>query len=110
MEEFQDQPEKLKYLRSVTELALGCLEFHIDGAMEFVSEVFELYPKFFEPKHRQMLWTAITSSWGLEILKNLDAETVKLASIIVSYGDVLLDTKRLFQEPDDPLHQEVMGK
>jgi hypothetical protein len=110
MEEFQNQPEKLKYLRSVTELALGCLEFHIDGAMEFVSEVFEMYPRFFEAKHKQMLWNAITSTWGIEILKNFDAETVKLATIIVSYGDFLLDSMRLYQEPDDPHHREVMCK
>jgi hypothetical protein len=110
MEEFPNLPEKVRYLRSVTELALGCLEFHIDGAMGFVSTVFEMYAHFFEAKHRDMLWAAITGPWGMGILQNLDAETVKLASIIVAYGDALLGAKRLYQEPDDPHHREVMCK
>jgi hypothetical protein len=77
--------------------------------MEFVSDIFELYPYFFEAKERQSLWSAITSSWGINILQGLDAESVKLATIIVAYGNVLLDAN-MYQEPDDPHHGEVMCK
>lgn len=108
--EFKETPEKLQYLRSVTELALTCLEYHVDDAMELIAEVLENYPKFLETAHQQMLWTAITSSWGMEILKNLDAETVSLARIIVAYGQILLDSKKLYQEPNSAHHQQVMCK
>ncbi|KAF2868410.1 armadillo-type protein [Massariosphaeria phaeospora] len=107
--EFKEFPEKLRYLRSVTELALTCLEYHVDDAMELVAEVLENYPNFFEPTHREMLWSAVTSEWGLEILKNLDAETVSLARIIVAYGQVLLESKELYTKPDSAHHQQVMS-
>lgn len=100
----------MRYLRSNTELALACLEYHVDDAMDFVTEVLESYPKFFEEKHMHMLWSAITSQWGLEILKNLDAETVSLARIIVAYGQELIETKKLYQEPDNPHNQQVLCK
>jgi hypothetical protein len=101
-------PEKLQYLRSVTELAFSCLEYHVDDAMEFVAEVLESYPKFFEEKHLLVLWSAITSQWGYEILQNCDAETVSLARIIVAYAQELTETKKLYQEPDSPHHQQVI--
>lgn len=78
--------------------------------MEFVADVLENYPKFFESKHLYMLWTIITSQWGLDILKDLDAETVSLARIIVGYGTELVETKKLYLEPDDPHHQQVLSK
>lgn len=106
--EFKEVPDKLRYLRSVTELALTCLEYHVDDAMELVAEVLENFPKFFEPKQQEMLWSAITSQWGLDILKNLDAETVSLARIIVAYGQILLESKVLFIEPDNTHHQQVL--
>lgn len=108
--EFKEVPEKLRYLRSVNELALTCLEYHVDDAMELIAGVLEEYPRFFEENHREMLWSAITSPWGMEILKNLDAETVALARIIVAYGHILLDSKKLYREPDNPHHLEVMCK
>lgn len=107
--EFKEVPEKLRYLRSVTELALACLEYHVDDAMDLVAEVLENFPSFLETKHQQLLWAAIMSPWGLEILKNLDAETTSLARIIVAYGQILLDSRKLFLEPDSPHHQEVMS-
>jgi hypothetical protein len=94
----------------VIELAFSCLEYHVDDAMEFVADVLEGYPKFFEEKHLIVLWTAITSPWGHEILQNCDAETVSLARIIVAYGQELTETKRIFQEPDSPHHQQVICK
>ncbi|KAJ4367041.1 member of the karyopherin-beta [Neocucurbitaria cava] len=107
--EFKEVPEKLQYLRSVTELALTCLEYHVEDAMELVAEVLENYPLFFESKHQEMLWSAITGPWGLEILQNSDAETVSLARIIVAYGQILLDSKVLYKEPDNPHHQQVLS-
>ncbi|ORY16085.1 armadillo-type protein [Clohesyomyces aquaticus] len=107
--EFKGEPEKMKYLRSVTELALACLEFHVDDAMDLVAEVLENYPKFFDLKQQEMLWAAIMSPWGMEILKNLDAETVSLARIIVTYGQILLDARILYREPDNAHHQQVMS-
>jgi hypothetical protein len=106
--EFRAVPEKLQYLRSVTELALSCLEYHVDYAMDIVAEVLETYPKFFEEKHLHMLWSAITSQWGLEILKKCDAETVSLARIIVAYANELIESKKLYQEPENPHHQQVL--
>jgi hypothetical protein len=103
-------PEKLQYLRSVTELALGCLEYHVDDAMELVADVLENYPKFFEAKQQLMLWSTVTSAWGIDILKSLDAETVALARIIAAYGTMLLDSTKLYREPDDSHHQQVMCK
>ena len=108
--EFKEVPEKLQYLRSVTELALTCLEYHVDDAMELVAEVLENFPKFFEKKQQEMLWSAITSQWGLDILKNLDAETVSLARIVVAYGQILLESRILFIEPGNGHHQQVMCK
>ena len=87
---------------------MTCLEYHVDDAMELVAEVLENYPKFFEQTHQEMLWGAITSPWGVEILKNLDAETVSLARIIVAYGQILLDSKVLYKDPDNPHYQQVM--
>ncbi|PVI02736.1 ARM repeat-containing protein [Periconia macrospinosa] len=107
--EFKAVPEKLKYLRSVNELALACLEYHVDEAMEFVAEVLESYPKFFEVQHQHMLWSAITSQWGLDILKNCDPETVSLARIIVAYASELIESKKLYREPDNPHHQQVLS-
>jgi hypothetical protein len=107
--EFRDSPEKLRYLRSVIELTLTCLEYHVDDGMEVVADILENYPKFFEPNHQAMLWSAITSQWGIEIMKNLDAETVALARIIVAYGQTLLDSKKLYERPDDAHHQQVMS-
>ncbi len=103
-------PEKLHYLRSVTELALTCLEYHVDDAMDLVAEVLENYPTFFETKHQEMLWSAIAGPWGLEILREQDAETVSLARIIVAYGQILLDSKKLYKEPDTVHNQQVMCK
>lgn len=78
--------------------------------MELVAEVLENYPTFFEAKHREMLWSAIAGPWGLEILKNSDAETVSIARIIVAYGQILLDSKVLYKEPENLHHQQVMCK
>jgi hypothetical protein len=108
--EFKESPEKLKYLQSATEFALTCLEYRVDDAMELIAEVLESYPKFFEKKHLDLLWSAITGPWGMEIMKNLDAETVSLARIIVAYAEIPLESGRLYQEPDDPHHQEIMCK
>ncbi|KAF2715077.1 ARM repeat-containing protein [Pleomassaria siparia CBS 279.74] len=107
--EFKEVPDKLRYLRSVTENALMCLEYHVDDAMELIAEVLENYPSFFEPKELEALWSAITSPWGIEILKNLDAETVSLARIVVAYGQILLDSTILYTEPDNDRHQQVMS-
>lgn len=76
--------------------------------MDFVADVLEGYPKFFEEKHQHMLWTIITSQWGLDILKNLDAETVSLARIIVGYGTELVESKKLYQDPGNSHHQQVL--
>lgn len=76
--------------------------------MDFVAEVLESYPKYFELKHQQMLWSAITSQWGLDILKNCDPETVSLARIIVAYASELIETKKLYREPENPHHQQVL--
>lgn len=78
--------------------------------MEFIADVLEGYPKFFEEKHLHLLWSAITSQWGLDILKTLDAETVALARIIVGYGTELVETKKLYQEPDNAYHRQVLCK
>lgn len=107
--EFREVPEKMKHLRSATELALTCLEYHVDDAMELVAEVLENYPAFFEAQHQEMMWSAISGPWGLEILQNSDAETVSLARIIVAYAQILLETKLLYREPDNPHHQQVMS-
>lgn len=106
--EFKHVPEKLNYLRSATELALTCLEYHVEDAMDLVAEVLENYPTFFEPKHQEMLWAAITGPWGLEILREQDAETVSLARIIVAYGQILLESKSLYREHDTAHNQQVM--
>lgn len=78
--------------------------------MEFVAEVLENYPTFFEAKHQEMLWSAIAGPWGLEMLKNSDAETVSLARIIVAYGQILLDSKTLYKEPENAHNQQVLCK
>jgi hypothetical protein len=98
--EFKHVPEKLNYLRSATELALTCLEYHVEDAMDLVAEVLENYPTFFEPKHQEMLWAAI--------LREQDAETVSLARIIVAYGQILLESKGLYREHDTAHNQQVM--
>jgi predicted PolB exonuclease-like 3'-5' exonuclease len=108
--EFKHVPEKLHYLRSVTELALTCLEYHVEDAMDLVAEVLENYPSFFEAKHQEMLWSAIAGPWGLEILRDLDAETVSLARIIVAYGQIQLDAKTLYREHEAAHNQQVMCK
>ena len=76
--------------------------------MDLVAEVLENYPTFFEPKHQEMLWAAITGPWGLEILREQDAETVSLARIIVAYGQILLESKSLYREHDTAHNQQVM--
>jgi hypothetical protein len=78
--------------------------------MELVAEVLENYPTFFQAKHQEMLWSAISGPWGLEILKNADAETVSLARIIVAYGQILLDSKVIYKQPDNAHHQQVLCK
>ncbi|KAJ4311563.1 member of the karyopherin-beta [Neodidymelliopsis sp. IMI 364377] len=107
--EFRHVPENLRYLRSVTELALTCLEYHVEDAMDLVAEVLENYPTFFETKHQEMLWSAIAGPWGLEILRDLDAETVSLARIIVAYGQILLDSKVLYREHETAHNRQVMS-
>ena len=77
--------------------------------MELIAEVLENYPKFFEKKHQDMLWAAVSGPWGLEILNSLDAETVSLSRIVVAYGQILLEAKVLYQQPEDPHHQQVMS-
>lgn len=89
---------------------MTCLEYHVEDAMDLVAEVLENYPAFFEAKHLEMLWTAIAGPWGLEILRDLDAETVSLARIIVAYGQILLDSKSLYKEYDTAHNQQVMCK
>jgi len=76
--------------------------------MELVAEVLENYPKFFEAKHLEMLWSAISGPWGLEILQNSDAETVSLARIIVAYGQSLLESKDLYKFPNISHNQQVL--
>jgi hypothetical protein len=78
--------------------------------MELIAEVLENYPTFFEAKHQEMLWSAISGPWGLEILKNTDAETVSLARIIVAYGQILLESKVIYREPDNAHYQQVLCK
>jgi hypothetical protein len=107
--ELRELPDKMRCLRSPIDLAFACLEYHVDDAMEFVADVLEDYPKFLEQHHRQALWTIISGQWGLEILKNLDAETASLARIFVAYGQDLIEAKSLYQQPNDPHHQQVLG-
>ncbi|KAF2637658.1 ARM repeat-containing protein [Massarina eburnea CBS 473.64] len=107
--EFKEVPEKLRYLRSCTELALTCLEYHVDFAMDFVAEILEGYPKFFQDKHYQMLWSAITSQWGLDILKSCDAEAVGLARIIVAYASELVESNKAYREPENAHYQHVFS-
>ena len=78
--------------------------------MELVAEVLENYPTFLEAKHQEMLWSAIAGPWGLEILEKADAETVSLARIIVAYGQILLDTKVIYQEPNNAHNQQILCK
>jgi hypothetical protein len=106
--EFRDVPEKLQYLRSVNELALTCLEYHVEDTMEYIADILENYPKFFESKHQDMLWSAIAGPWGMEILKNSDAETVSLARIIVAYGTSLLESKDIYKFPHVSHNQQVL--
>ncbi|KAF1839035.1 hypothetical protein BDW02DRAFT_564370 [Decorospora gaudefroyi] len=105
--EFKDLPEKLQHLRSVNELALTCLEYNVEDAIEIVAEVLE--NAFFDAKHQEMLWSAISGPWGLEILKKLDAETVSLARIIVAYGQILLDSKTFYRQPENAHYQQVLS-
>ncbi|KAH5645414.1 hypothetical protein HBI51_115790 [Parastagonospora nodorum] len=107
--EFRDEPEKLKHLRSGTELVLTCLEYHVEDTMEFIADILENYPKFFEAKHQDMLWSAIAGPWGIEILKNSDAETVSLARIIVAFGTTLLESKDLYKFPNISHNQQVLS-
>ncbi|KAF1915474.1 armadillo-type protein [Ampelomyces quisqualis] len=107
--EFRDVPEKLQYLRSTNELVLTCLEYHVEDSMDFIADILENYPKFFEAKHQEMLWSAISGPWGLEILKNSDAETVSLARIIVAYGTSLLESKDLYKFPNISHNQQVLS-
>ncbi|KAF2272321.1 ARM repeat-containing protein [Westerdykella ornata] len=106
--EFAAVPEKLQHLRSVTHLALQCLEYNVDDAMELIAEIVENYPNFLEPSDQELLWSVVTSNWGMEILANADEDTVALARIIVAYGHNLLESKKLYKEPDNAHHQQVM--
>jgi hypothetical protein len=108
--EFRDVPEKLQHLRSVNELVLTCLEYHVEDTMDFIADILENYPKFFESKHQEMLWSAIAGPWGLEMLKNSDAETVSLARIIVAYGTSLLESKDIYKFPNISHNQQVLCK
>jgi len=108
--EFSESSGKLQNLRSVSELALTCLEYHVEDTMVLIAEVLENYPAFFESEHRDMLWAVISGPWGLEVLKSSDAETVSLARIIVAYAQLLLDTKAIYKEPDNAHHQQVLCK
>jgi hypothetical protein len=85
-----------------------CLEYNVDDTMDLIAEVLECYSAFFEGKHLDMLWKAIMSPWGVDILRNFDAESVQLARIIVAYAHILLNTKALYKEPDTAHHQQVM--
>lgn len=76
--------------------------------MEVIADILENYPTFFEEKQLHMLWSAITSQWGLDILKNLDAETVALARIIVAYGSVLVESKKLYQDFENAHYHQVL--
>jgi len=107
--EFSESSGKLQNLRSVSELALTCLEYHVEDTMVLIAEVLENYPAFFESEHRDMLWAVISGPWGLEVLKSSDAETVSLARIIVAYAQLLLDTKAIYKEPDNAHHQQVLS-
>lgn len=107
--EVKEEPEKLRHLRSVTEFTLTCLENRIDDAADLIAEVLENFPKFFETHQQQLLWSTIMSPWGINILKELDSETPALARIIVAYGQILLESKALYKEPDNAHHQQVMS-
>lgn len=78
--------------------------------MDLVAEVLENFPKFFEAKHQEMLWSAIAGPWGLEILQNSDAETVSLARIIVAYGQILLESKDIYKFPKLSHNGQVLSK
>lgn len=78
--------------------------------MDFIAEILETFPAFLEVGQLETLWKAITSPWGVEILRNFDAESVQLARIIVAYAHTLLNSKALYKEPDAERHQQVMGK
>lgn len=108
--ELRETPEKLRYLRSQTEMAFMCLEYGVEDSMDLMAEILENYPGFFEPNHLEMLWKAIMSPWGVDILRNFDAESVQLARIIVAYAHILLYSKALYQEPDTDHHQQVICK
>jgi hypothetical protein len=108
-QEFKDSAENLAHLRSILELALSCLQPHIDNAMDLFSDILEEYPKFFESAHMEMLWSEITSPWGIEILKDFDAETLGFARLVIAFGQVLLNSGRLYKEPQDVQCQQVMG-
>lgn len=108
-QEFKDSAENLAHLRSILELALSCLRPHIDNAMDLFSDILEEYSKFFEPAHMEILWSEITSPWGIEILKGFDAETLTFARLVIAFGQVLLNSGRLYKEPQDVQCQQVMG-
>lgn len=78
--------------------------------MELFAELLENYPKFFEPVHQEKLWAEITSEWGVQIIHDFDAETVTLARMIIAYAQTLLDSGRLYTQPDDPKYKEVIGE
>ncbi|KAL6704582.1 member of the karyopherin-beta [Coniothyrium glycines] len=107
--EIRDNSDKLQQLRSGLHFALICLEHQVEDAMELVAEVLENFPGFFEAKHLQLLWSTIAGPWGLDILKNLDAETVSLARIIVAYGQILLESQVIYKELDNAHHQQVIS-
>lgn len=108
-QELKDSVEDLARLRSILELALSCLQLHVDNAMDLFSDILEEYPKFFEPAHLEVLWSEITSPWGIEILKSFDAETPTFARLVIAFAQVLLNSGRLYKEPEDAQCQQVMG-
>lgn len=108
-QEFKDSAENLARLRSILALALSCLQPRIDNTMDLFSDILEEYPKFLEPAHMEMLWSEITSPWGIKILKDFNAETLAFARLVIAFGQVLLNSGRLYKEPQDVQCQQVMG-
>lgn len=108
-QEFKDSAENLARLRSILALALSCLQPRIDNTMDLFSDILEEYPKFLEPAHMEMLWSEITSPWGIKILKGFNAETLAFSRLVIAFGQVLLNSGRLYKEPQDVQCQQVMG-
>ncbi|OCK81775.1 hypothetical protein K432DRAFT_7196 [Lepidopterella palustris CBS 459.81] len=108
-QEFKDSPENLAHIQSVVELALSCLQLHVDDAIEVFSDILEDYPKFFTPRHQEQIWAEIMSPWGVEIFKNFDDETLTLARLVIAYAQLLLNSGRLYKDTEDSQCQQVLG-